>query len=99
MTRCGRAARRERDMQHPDEGTIHAWLDGALPPAEASALEAHVAACAECSAAVAEARGMLAAASRILSALDDVPGGVIPVPAPADATRVAPRRASAAEVR
>ena len=86
-------------MQHPDEGTIHAWLDGALPPAEASALEAHVASCAECSAAVAEARGMLAAASRILLALDDVPGGVIPAAAPADATRVAPRRASAAEVR
>ena len=84
-------------MQHPDEGTIHAWLDGALPPAEASALEAHVASCAECSAAVAEARGTLAAASRILSALDDVPGGVIP--APADATRVARGRASAAEVR
>lgn len=86
-------------MQHPDEGTIHAWLDGALPPAEAAALEAHVASCAECSAAVAEARGMLAGASRILSALDDVPGGVIPVPAPADATRVAPGRGSAAEVR
>lgn len=84
-------------MQHPDEGTIHAWLDGALPPAERSALEAHVASCAECAAAVAEARGMLAAASRILSALDDVPGGVIP--APADATRVTPGRASAAEVR
>lgn len=86
-------------MRHPDEGTIHAWLDGALPPAEGSALEAHVTSCAECAAAVAEARGMLAAASRILSALDDVPGGVIPAAAPADATRVAPGRASAAEVR
>lgn len=86
-------------MRHPDEGTIHAWLDGALPPAEASALEAHVASCAECSAAVAEARGMLAAASRILSTLDDVSGGVIPAAAPADATRVAARRGSAAEVR
>lgn len=86
-------------MQHPDEGTIHAWLDGALPPGEASALEAHVASCAECSAAVAAARGMLAAASRILSALDDVPGGVIPAAAAVDATRVTPRLGSAAEMR
>ena len=27
------------DAEHPDEGTIHAWLDGALPAAEAAALE------------------------------------------------------------
>ena len=68
-------------MLHPDEGTIHAWLDGALPPAEARAFEEHVAGCAECAAAVAQARGVLAAASRILSALDNVPAGVIPASA------------------
>jgi anti-sigma factor RsiW len=28
-------------MQHPDEGTIHAWLDGALSPEEAARVEAH----------------------------------------------------------
>ena len=33
---------------HADEGTIHAWLDDALPPDEAAALERHVAACADC---------------------------------------------------
>ena len=60
-------------MQHLDEGTIHAWLDGALAPNEASAAEAHVAACEECARAVAEARGLIAASSRILGALDDVP--------------------------
>lgn len=65
-------------MAHIDEGTIHAWLDGALPPDEGQRLEAHVATCAECSAAVAEARGLIAASSRILAALDDVPAGVIP---------------------
>lgn len=65
-------------MRHPDEGTIHAWLDDALPPAEAAELEAHVASCADCAAAVAEARGLVAASSRILSALDDVPAGVVP---------------------
>jgi hypothetical protein len=65
-------------MQHPDEGTIHAWLDGALRPDEAARVEAHVAECAECAARVAEARGFVAASSRILSALDNVPRGVVP---------------------
>lgn len=65
-------------MQHPDEGTIHAWLDSALPPEEAAAVEAHVASCSQCSAAVAEARGLIAASSRIISSLDIVPGSVIP---------------------
>ena len=78
------------DAEHPDEGTIHAWLDGALPAAEAAALERHVAACSACAAAVAEARGLVAAASRILGALDEVPAGVVPAAAPA-APAVEPR--------
>jgi hypothetical protein len=65
-------------MQHPEEGTIHAWLDDALSPSEAAAVDAHVRSCAACAAAVAEARGMIAGASRIVSALDSVSGGVIP---------------------
>lgn len=65
-------------MQHPDEGTIHAWIDGELSQDEATTLEAHLAECTECSASVAEARGLVAASSRIVSALDIVPGGVIP---------------------
>jgi hypothetical protein len=69
-------------MQHPDEGTIHAWLDGALSADEAAQIDAHVKGCAECAAAVAEARGFIAASSRILTALDDAPRGVIPVAAP-----------------
>lgn len=79
-------------MRHPDEGTIHAWLDGALPPGEGAALEAHVAGCAACAAAVAEARGVLAAASRILSALDSVPGGVIPEAPMSSGARAAVRQ-------
>ena len=66
-------------MQHPDEGTIHALLDGQLPAEEAAALEAHAAECSECSAIIAEARGLIAASSRIVSALDAVPSGVIPI--------------------
>src|SRR5688572_26519684 len=65
-------------MQHPDEGTIHAWLDGQLPPEEGAAVESHARDCASCAATIAEARGLVAASSRIISALDVVPGGVIP---------------------
>jgi putative zinc finger protein len=65
-------------MQHLDEGTIHAWLDGALPPLDAEQAAKHAAECASCAAAVAEARGIIAGSARIVSALDAVPGGVIP---------------------
>jgi len=68
-------------MQHPDEGTIHSWLDGALSADEAARVEAHVKDCPECAAAVAEARGFIAASSRILTALDNAPRGVIPAKA------------------
>jgi len=70
-------------MQHPDEGMIHTWLDGELSQEEATALEAHVAECDHCKAAVAEARGFIAASSRIVGALDNVPGNVIPIAKPA----------------
>ena len=65
-------------MQHVDEGTIHAWLDGALAPDESERVASHVASCGACGAVVADARGLVAAASRILSALDVVPPGVMP---------------------
>lgn len=69
-------------MQHLEEGTIHAWLDGELSAAEQAQAERHVAECGDCAAAVAEARGMIAGASRIVSALDVVRGagggGVLP---------------------
>lgn len=69
-------------MQHPDEGMIHSWLDSDLSPEEAGHIDQHVAGCAQCAAAVAEARGLVAASSRILIALDDMPGNVIPVSPP-----------------
>jgi hypothetical protein len=70
-------------MQHLDEGTIHSWLDGALRADEAAQVEAHVAECPQCAAAVAEARGFIAASSRILTALDHVPRSVVPAALPA----------------
>jgi len=68
-------------MQHLDEGTIHSWLDGALDSEEAARVAVHVGECPECAAAVAEARGFIAASSRILTALDNAPRGVIPTAA------------------
>jgi hypothetical protein len=66
-------------MQHLDEGTIHSWLDGALSAEEAARVSAHIEECPQCAAAVAEARGFIAASSRILTALDNVPKGVVPI--------------------
>jgi hypothetical protein len=70
-------------MSHLDEGTIHAWLDGALSPEESARVESHARECAECAARVAEARGFIAGASRIVSSLDVVRGNVIPASAAA----------------
>ena len=66
-------------MPRPDEGLIHAWLDGQLPREEAEQVEHLVATDPAWEAAAAEARGLVAASSRILAALDDVPRGVRPV--------------------
>lgn len=76
-------------MPHPDEGLIHAWLDGELDAAEAARVEELVKADAEWAAAAAEARGLIAASARIVGALDRVPANVVPKAASA---RTAPRR-------
>ena len=70
-------------MQHLDEGTVHAWLDGELSEAESAAAAQHVAECAQCAELVAEARGLIAGASRVVAALDAGPVGVIPRAKPA----------------
>jgi hypothetical protein len=79
-------------MTHIDEGTIHAWLDGALSETEAKEVSDHTTTCAQCGALVAEARGFIAGASRILTSLDDAPGGVLPKRAPAVASAKPARR-------
>ena len=83
-------------MRHPEEGEIHAWLDGALASDESAGIEAHVARCARCAAEVATARGLIAGASRILLALDSVPGGVIP--ARADASAPSPQAPTTTDI-
>lgn len=59
--------------QHPEDGTLHAYIDGELSAAETAAVELHVGACAHCAAALAEARGFVAAASRVITTLDAAP--------------------------
>jgi hypothetical protein len=69
--------RRGALMSRPDEGLIHAWLDGELDAVEAARVERLVRDDAEWAAAAAEARGLIAATARIVGALDDVPAGVV----------------------
>jgi hypothetical protein len=69
-------------VPHPDEGLIHAWLDGELDATEAAQVEALVTSDPEWTAAAAEARGLIAASTRITAALDRVPANVIPAAAP-----------------
>lgn len=61
-------------MWHPDEGTIHAWIEEQLPADEAGRVSAHVEKCDECQTAVREARGVIAGASRVVGLLDDSVG-------------------------
>ena len=81
-------------MSRPDEGLIHAWLDGELEPAEAERVKRLSETEPEWAAAVAEARRLVAASSRIVRALDAVPGGVVPA-----TTARAPRARQAFRVR
>ena len=53
-------------MSHVDEGTLHAYLDGELPPNERRDLEAHVAQCAACKERLAEERALFERARALL---------------------------------
>lgn len=83
-------------MSRPDEGLIHQWLDGECTPEESARLEQLVATDPAWAAAVAEARGLMAASSRIVGALDAVPrampAGAQAAPALRRAPSALPRR-------
>jgi hypothetical protein len=53
-------------MSHVDDGALHAYLDGELPPAERARLEAHVAECAACRTRLEEERALVERASGLL---------------------------------
>jgi hypothetical protein len=65
-------------MPHPDEGLIHAWLEGERDAAEAARVEALIARDPQWAAAAAEARGLIAASSRIAGTLDGLSAKVNP---------------------
>lgn len=95
------------DGVHLDEGTIHAWLDGELDEVQAARIQAHIGQCGACAAHVAEARGLIAGASRVIGMLDETPAPMLrPAVTPTAGTdlsvwrmlRVTPARASIAAV-
>src|SRR2546428_13853082 len=53
-------------MSHVDEGTLRAYLEGELPPAEARGVEAHVAQCPGCRDRLEEERALIARADELL---------------------------------
>src|SRR2546427_10158928 len=57
---------KEDSMSHVDEGTLHAYLDGELPSAERTALEAHLSDCATCRANLTEERALRERATALL---------------------------------
>jgi len=75
-------------MSHVDDGKLNALLDGELDGAEADAVRAHVASCAECAARLEEAKRFLEGAADLLGALDlpataSAPPAAAPAPPPA----------------
>jgi hypothetical protein len=57
-------------MSHPDDGQLHALVDGELPSADAAAIDAHVLSCDACRARLDEARALLGESDRIVARLD-----------------------------
>lgn len=76
-------------MSHVDDGTLHAYLDGALAPVERTRLERHLADCTPCRDRLEEERSLIERADRLL-ALAAPPAGHVTRPLP----RPGPRRRS-----
>src|SRR5713101_2863262 len=53
-------------MSHVDEGTLHAYLDGELPPVERERVDTHLKGCPACQVRLAEERALIERASRLL---------------------------------
>jgi len=54
-------------MSHVDEGTLHAYLDGELSPAEAQGVDAHLAQCPACRGRLEEERALITRAGELLA--------------------------------
>lgn len=64
-------------MQHLDEGTLHALLDGELVGDESRAAYDHLASCPECHGRLAEARELAAEALGLIEELDGIPESTV----------------------
>ena len=73
-------------MQHAEEGTLHAYLDGELDAAERAELERHLSVCVPCRNALAEARTFLSESDGMIRALDVATPNAAPAH-PRNATR------------
>ena len=60
-------------MQHLDEGTLHALVDGEVDSEELGAIQAHLETCADCRVRLDEARAMAGEAEQLVEAIE-VPG-------------------------
>lgn len=58
---------RQVNVSHVDEGTLHAYLDGELSPAEAQGVDAHLAQCADCRERLDSERALIARATELLA--------------------------------
>jgi hypothetical protein len=83
-------------MLHLDEGVLHALLDGEIPSAELAPIQAHLAGCAECQAALDEARALRAESEALVEVIqvpEEMPGVAAPrlrsAPRPAWGRRLA----------
>jgi putative zinc finger protein len=54
-------------MSHVDDGTLHAYLDGELSPAESQGIAAHIAQCPGCRGRLEEERALIARATELLA--------------------------------
>ena len=57
-------------MSHLDDGMIHALLDGEIPSAELPPIQAHLGACAECRARLAEEQELLETSDRLIDLIE-----------------------------
>jgi hypothetical protein len=57
-------------MSHPDDGQLHALVDGELPPGEVAGIEAHLGTCDFCRGRLDEARALLGESERLVTRLD-----------------------------
>src|SRR2546429_7953677 len=66
-------------MSHVDDGTLHAYLDGELSPAEVQGVEAHLAQCPACRGRLDEERALITRAGELLALAGPPDPGLPPV--------------------